>query len=102
MFTKIAFTIFAGGVLAYFVLPDQEAGFRMLGFSTAFLILAVATACVIAFLNRLVVRSRFSAPLQRSRVDDGLSSRNTVKADWSTSGVNPSDPNQVWQYRLND
>ncbi|RRI01750.1 hypothetical protein EH240_13970 [Mesorhizobium tamadayense] len=105
MLMKLAFTIFAGGVLAYFALPDQEAGLRMLGFSTAFLILSLAAVSVIAFLTHKLGRYRLPSSLQVSSCDDDLPLHDAAKPDrspWSTSGVNPKDPNLIWQYRLND
>ncbi|RVD07788.1 MAG: hypothetical protein EOS73_32000 [Mesorhizobium sp.] len=103
MLMRFAFAIFAGGVLAFFALPDQEAGLRMLSFSTAFLILSLAAVCVIAFLTRKLGRYRSS--LQPSRCDDDPPLHDAAKFErsaWSTSGVNPKDPNLMWQYCLND
>ncbi|WP_027054611.1 hypothetical protein [Mesorhizobium erdmanii] len=106
MLIRFAFAIFAGGVLAFFALPDQEAGIRMLSFSTAFLILSLAAVCVIAFLTRKLGRYyRLRSSLQPSRCDDDLPLHDAAKferSSWSTSGVNPKDPNLIWQYRLND
>ncbi|RVC87498.1 MAG: hypothetical protein EOS31_12005 [Mesorhizobium sp.] len=105
MFMRFAFAIFAGGVLAFFALPDQEAGFRMLSFSTAFLILSLAAVCVIAFLTRKLGRYRLRSSLQPSRCDDDLPLHDAAKFErsaWSTSGVNSKDPNLIWQYCLND
>ncbi|MGX5845004.1 hypothetical protein ACWGTI_30440 [Mesorhizobium sp. ArgA1] len=105
MLMKLALAIFTGGVLAYFTLPDQEAGLRVLCFSTTFLILAFAAACVIEFLMHRTWLCRLRAPLQPSSLDDELPLLGTAKprhSDWSTSGVDSKDPNLVWQYRLND
>ncbi|MER8823239.1 hypothetical protein NKH70_26230 [Mesorhizobium sp. M0991] len=105
MFMRFAFAIFAGGVLAFFALPDQEAGLRMLSFSTAFLILSLAAVCVIEFLTRSIGRYRLRSPLQPSRCDDDLPLHDAAKVErsaWSTSGVNPKDSKLAWQYRVND
>ncbi|MGX5832048.1 hypothetical protein [Mesorhizobium sp. 43Arga] len=105
MLMKLALTIFTGGVLAYLTLPDRDAGLRVLGFSTIFLILAFALICVIEFLIHRTRRYRLRTPLQPSRLDDDLPMPGTARprrSDWSTSGVDSKDPNQVWQYRLND
>ncbi|MER9319683.1 hypothetical protein NKI31_30035 [Mesorhizobium sp. M0659] len=105
MLMRFAFAIFAGGVLASFALPDQEAGLRLLSFSTAFLILSLAAVCVIEFLTRSIGRYRLRSSLQPSRYDDDLPLHDAAKFErsaWSTSGVNPKDPNLVWQYRVND
>ncbi|WP_244731009.1 hypothetical protein [Mesorhizobium sp. 113-3-3] len=77
----------------------------MLSFSTAFLILCLATVSVIAFLTHKLGRYRLPSSLQLSRCDDDLPLHDAAKPDrsaWSTSGVNPKDPNLIWQYRLND
>ena len=100
MFVKFALTIFAGGVLAFFSLPDQEAGFRVFVFSTAFLILVFAAGRIIESFGHK--NERYRTPQMSSRYETDLSSRDAPKADWSTSGVDPRDPNLTWQYRLND
>lgn len=105
MFMRFAFAIFAGGVLAFFALPDQEASLRMLSFSTAFLILSLAAVCVIEFLTRSIERYRLRSSLQPSRCDDDLPLHDAAKVErsaWSTSGVNPKDSKLAWQYRVND
>ncbi|MER9312180.1 hypothetical protein NKI51_23130 [Mesorhizobium australicum] len=105
MFMRFAFAIFAGGVLAFVALPDQEAGLRMLSFSTAFLILSLSAVCVIEFLTHSIGRHRLRSSLQLSRCDDDLPLHDAAKFErsaWSTSGVNPQDPKLAWQYRVND
>ncbi len=105
MFMRFAFAIFAGGVLAFFALPDQEAGLRMLSFSTAFLILSLAAVCVIELLTHSIGRYRLRSPLQPSRCDDDLPLHDAAKVERparSTSGVNPEDSKVAWQYRVND
>lgn len=105
MFVRFAFAIFAGGVLAFFALPDREASLRMLNFSTACLILSLAAVCVIELLTRSLVRYRPRSSLQPPRCDDDLPLHDAAKVErsaWSTSGVNPKDSKLVWQYRVND
>ncbi|AVA23919.1 hypothetical protein NXC24_PA00276 (plasmid) [Rhizobium sp. NXC24] len=102
MLMKLALTVFAGSVLGFLALPDHDAGLRMLGFSTAFLIATFAVVRVIELLARGIERRQFRPRQQPARFNDELPFRNPSEPDWSTSGVDPNDLNLVWQYRLND
>ncbi len=105
MLIKFAFVIFCGGVLAIFALPDHEAGFRLFAFSTIFLILSFVATSITDYASRKLSRSRHARVGVASPEADDLPTdpaSQTDRSDWSQSGVDPSDPAMVWQYRTND